>query len=230
MLFRSMPAWLGSELFNGMVAPLVPYGIRGVITYQGEANADRGAQYRVLFPEFIKGWREAWGQGDFPFVAVQLAPYDKSRNRPLEQIAATPEDSDWARLREAQSLTVKAVPNTALVVTTDLGEKDDLTPARKEPVGARLAVAARALAYGEKLMASGPVFKEMAVQGEKVLVRFDHLGGGLEARGGKLTGFAICGEDKKFVWADAQIQPDHSILVGAEAVKKPVAVRFGWAD
>ena len=225
-----MPAWLGSELFNGMVAPLVPYGIRGVITYQGEANADRGAQYRVLFPEFIKGWREAWGQGDFPFVAVQLAPYDKSRNRPLEQIAATPEDSDWARLREAQSLTVKAVPNTALVVTTDLGEKDDLTPARKEPVGARLAVAARALAYGEKLMASGPVFKEMAVQGEKVLVRFDHLGGGLEARGGKLTGFAICGEDKKFVWADAQIQPDHSILVGAEAVKKPVAVRFGWAD
>ena len=97
-----MPAWLGSELFNGMVAPLVPYGIRGVITYQGEANADRGAQYRVLFPEFIKGWREAWGQGDFPFVAVQLAPYDKSRNRPLEQIVALPEDSDWARLREAQ--------------------------------------------------------------------------------------------------------------------------------
>ncbi|MFM8470784.1 MAG: sialate O-acetylesterase [Limisphaerales bacterium] len=225
-----MPAWLGAELFNGMVAPLVPYGIRGVITYQGEVNTDRAAQYRVLFPELIKGWREAWGQGDFPFLAVQLAPFDKNRNRPLEQITATPEDSDWARLREAQSLAAKAVPGFALVVTADLGEKDDPTPANKAPVGARLALAARAVAYGEKLVSSGPVFKEMTVQGEKIALHFDHVGAGLEARGGKLTGFAVCGEDKKFVWADAQIQPDNSILVSAEAVKKPVAVRYGWAD
>lgn len=224
------PAWQGAELFNGMIAPLVPYGIRGVITYQGEGNADRAAQYRVLFPELIKGWREAWGQGDFPFLVVQLAPFDKNRNRTLEQITAAPEDSDWARLREAQSLTVKAVPNCALVVTTDLGEKDDVTPAKKEPVGARLALAARALAHGEKLVASGPVLKEMAVQGEKVTLRFDHVGTGLEARGGKLTGFAVCGEDKKFVWADAQIQPDNSVMVSAAAVPKPVAVRYGWAD
>ncbi len=225
-----LPAWQGAELFNGMVAPLVPYGICGVISYQGEANTDRAAQYRVLLPELIKGWRQAWGQGEFPFLAVQLAPFDKNRNRPLEQITVTPEDSDWARLREAQSLATKTAPNYALVVTTDLGEKDDMTPAKKEPVGARLALAARALAYGEKLASSGPVFKEMAVQGERVIVRFDHVGEGLVARGEKLTGFALCGEDKKFAWAGAQIQPDNSIVVSAAAVSKPVAVRFGWAD
>ncbi|MEQ2010021.1 MAG: sialate O-acetylesterase [Limisphaerales bacterium] len=225
-----MPAWMGAELFNGMVAPLVPYGIRGVITYQGEANTDRAGQYRLLFPELVKGWRQAWGQGEFPFLAVQLAPFDKNRNRSLEQIAAVPEDSDWARLREAQSLTAKAVPNYALVVTTDLGEKDDATPANKTPVGARLALAARAVAYGEKLVSSGPLFREMTVQGEKVLLHFDHVGAGLEARGGKLTGFAVSGEDKKFVWADARLLPDNSIVVSAASVPKPVAVRFGWAD
>jgi sialate O-acetylesterase len=225
-----MPVWLGSELYNGMVAPLVPYGIRGVIWYQGEANADRAAQYTLLFPELIKGWRAVWEQGDFPFLAVQLAPFDKGRNRALEQITATPEDSDWARLREVQAQTGKAVPNYAYVVTTDVGEKDDIHPNRKEPVGARLALAARALTYGEKIIASGPVFKEQAVQGEKVLLRFDNVGTGLVARGDKLTGFAICGEDKQYVWADAQIQPDNTILVSAATVKKPVAVRYGWAD
>lgn len=225
-----MPVWVGSELYNGMVAPLVPYGIRGVIWYQGEANADRAAQYQVLFPELIKGWRAAWGQGDFPFLAVQLAPFDKGRNRPLEQITAAPADSDWARLREAQVLTGKAVPNYAFVVTTDVGEKDDIHPAKKEPVGARLALAARALAYGEPLVASGPVLKESVGQGGELLLRFDHVGAGLEARGGKLTGFAVCGDDKQFVWADAQIQPDNTILVGAATVKQPVAVRYGWAD
>jgi sialate O-acetylesterase len=225
-----MPPWLGAELFNGMVAPLVPFGIRGVITCQGEGNTDRAAQYRVLFPELIKGWRAAWDQGDFPFLAVQLAPFDKNRNRTLDQITGTPADSDWARLREAQTLTAKAVPNYALVVTTDLGEKDDATPPNKAPIGSRLALAARAVAYGEKLPFSGPVFRELAVQGDKVKLLFDHAGSGLEARGGKLTGFAICGEDKKFVWADAQLQPDNSIVVSAAAVPKPVAVRYGWAD
>ena len=225
-----MPAWLGAELFNGMVAPLVPYGIRGVISYQGEANADRAGQYRLLFPELIKGWRQAWGQGDFAFLAVQLAPFDKHRNRTLEQITATPEDSDWARLREAQSLAAKAVPNYALVVTTDIGAQNDPTPAKKDWVGSRLALSARSVAYGETLVSSGPVFKEMAVQGAKVLVRFDSVGAGLEARGGKLTGFAVSGEDKQFVWADAQIQPDNSVLVSSAAVPKPVAVRYGWAD
>lgn len=225
-----MPAWQGAELYNGMVAPLVPYGIRGVIWYQGEANTDRAAQYGVLFPELIKGWRAAWGQGDFPFLAVQLAPWDKNRNRSLEQITATPGDSDWARLREVQAQTGKAVPNYACVVTTDVGEKDDIHPTKKEPVGARLALAARAVAYGETLVASGPVFKEQAVQGEKIVLRFDQVGGGLEARGGKLTGFAVCGEDKQFVWAEVQIQSDNSIMVSAAAVKKPIAVRYGWAD
>lgn len=225
-----MPTWMGTELFNGMVAPLIPYGIRGAITYQGEANTDRAGQYRLLFPELIKGWRDAWGQGDFPVLAVQLTPFDKNRNRPLEQIIAVPEDSDWARLREAQSLTEKAVPNYALVVTTDLGDKDDPTPSKKELVGARLALAARALVYGEKVTSIGPVFREMAVQGEKISLKFDHVGLGLEARGGKLTGFAVASEDKKFVWADAQINPDNSVTVSASTVPKPVAVRYGWAD
>ncbi|NBR85046.1 MAG: sialate O-acetylesterase [Proteobacteria bacterium] len=225
-----IPAWQGSELYNGMVAPLVPYGLRGVIWYQGESNADRAAQYNVLFPELIKGWRAAWELGDFPFLAVQLAPFDKGRNRPVEQIMATPEDSDWARLREVQLQTGKAVPNYACVVTTDVGDKDDIHPNRKEPVGARLALAARALTYGEKLVATGPTFKEQIIQGEKVLLRFDSVGTGLVARGDKLTGFAICGEDKQFVWADAQIQADNTVLVSASTVKKPVAVRYGWAD
>ncbi len=225
-----MPVWLGSELYNGMIAPLTSYGIRGVIWYQGEANADRASQYSVLFPELIKGWRAAWGQGDFPFLAVQLAPFDKGRNRPVEQITAAPADSDWARLRESQVQTGKAVPNYALVVTTDVGDKDDIHPTKKEPVGVRLALAARAVAYGEALVASGPVFKEHAVQGDKIVLRFDHVGAGLEARGGKLTGFAVSGEDKQFAWADAQIQPDNSIVVSAATVKKPVAVRYGWAD
>lgn len=225
-----LPAWLGAELFNGMVAPLVPYGIRGVISYQGEANVDRAGQYRLLLPEMIKGWRQAWGQGEFPFLNVQLTPYDKNRNRTLEQITATPEDSDWARLREAQSIAAKAAPNSALVVTMDLGAQNELTPAKKDLVGARLALAARAVAYGEALIASGPVFKEMAVQGDKVRVHFDSVGAGLAVRGDKLAGFAVCGEDKKFVWADAQVQPDNSVLVSAAAVPKPVAVRYGWAD
>ncbi len=225
-----LPTWLGAELFNGMVAPLVAYGIRGVITYQGEVNADRAAQYRVLFPELIKGWRQAWGQGDFPFLAVQLAPFDKNRSRSLEQITAAPEDSDWARLREAQSLAAKAVPNFALVVTTDVGAQDDPTPANKAPVGARLALAARAVAYREKVAFSGPVFRELAVEGAKVKLQFDHVGAGLEARGGKLTGFAVAGADKKFAWAEAQIQPDNSVVVSAAAVPQPVAVRYGWAD
>lgn len=225
-----MPTWFGSELFNGMVAPLVPYGIRGVISYQGEANVDRAGQYRVLFPEVIKGWRQAWGQGEFPFLNVQLAPYDKNRNRTLDEITATPEDSDWARLRESQSTAAKSAPNSALVVTMDIGAQNDLTPAKKDFVGARLAAAARAVAYGEALVSSGPVFKEMAVQGDKAVIRFDLVGAGLVARGEKLTGFAVCGEDKKFVWADAQVQADNTVLVSAAAVPKPVAVRYGWAD
>lgn len=114
--------------------------------------------------------------------------------------------------------------------TTDIGAQNDPTPAKKDWVGSRLALSARSVAYGETLVSSGPVFKELAVQGAKVLVRFDSVGAGLEARGGKLTGFAVSGEDKQFVWADAQIQPDNSVLVSSAAVPKPVAVRYGWAD
>ena len=224
------PTWRGAELYNGMIAPLVPYAIKGAIWYQGEANASRFGQYRVLFPEMIKGWRKAWEQGDFPFLAVQLAPWDKSRKRSLEEITAAAEESDWARLREVQVQTAQALPNYGLAVITDVGDKDDIHPTKKRPVGARLALAARAIAYGEKISYAGPAFKAMNVQGEKAVLSFEHVGAGLEARGGKLTGFAVCGADKKFVPADAELRADQTIAVSAPTVKQPVAVRFGWAD
>lgn len=226
----ALPAWLGAELYNGMIAPIIPYGIKGAIWYQGESNVGRDRQYRTLFAEMIKGWRADWDLGDFPFLAVQLAPFDKGRKRTLDEITASPDDSDWARLREAQVQAVQSLPKAGLAVITDAGDKDDIHPSKKKPAGERLALAARSIAYGEKLVASGPTMQSSAVQGGKIVVTFDHAGAGLDARGGKLTGFAVCGEDKKFVWADAEITAPNTIAVSAAAVPKPVAVRFGWAD
>jgi sialate O-acetylesterase len=226
----AMPSWQGAELHNGMIAPIVPFALKGAIWYQGESNASRAAQYRVLFAEMIKGWRREWELGDFPFLAVQLAPYDHGRKRSIEDITPAPTDTDWARLREAQLQVALNTPKTALAVITDAGEPDDIHPKRKEPAGVRLALAARALAYDEKLQWSGPVFKSMAVEGSRALLSFDHVGKGLEARGGKLTGFAVCGDDRKFVWATAEILPDNRIAVTHPDVKKPAAVRYGWAD
>ncbi len=226
----AMPTWQGAELHNGMIAPLVPFALKGAIWYQGEANASRAAQYKVLFAEMIKGWRREWELGDFPFLAVQLAPYDHARKRTIEEITAAPGDSDWARLRESQLHVALATPKTALAVITDAGDKDDIHPKLKEPAGARLALAARAVAYGEQVAWSGPVFKSMTVEGARAIVSFEHVGKGLEARGGKLTGFALCGDDRKFVWAGAEILPDNRVVVSHTDVKKPVAVRYGWAD
>lgn len=208
-------------LYNGMIAPLVPYAIRGVIWYQGESNRGRAYEYREIFPLMIRDWRSAWGQGDFPFLFVQLAPYLK--------IESEPKDSDLAELREAQTLAARRVPHTAVVVVTDVGEEDDIHPRQKAPVGERLATAARAVAYGEKIEYSGPLYAKMKIEGGRALISFEHVGGGLVAKGGKLTGFTIAGDDGKFVPAEALIEGDR-VVVFSSRVPAPVAVRFGWAN
>lgn len=198
-------------LYNGMIAPLIPYGIRGAIWYQGESNAGNGHEYRTLFPTMIADWREKWKQGDFPFLYVQLAPFGK---QPPE-------------IREAQLLTLAKSPNTAMAVTADVGDLSNIHPTRKEPVGHRLALAALALAYGEKLEYSGPVYQSMAKSAGKISLKFVHVGTGLVAKGGALTGFTIAGADKVFVPAQAEIRAGE-IEVSADSVKNPAAVRYDW--
>jgi sialate O-acetylesterase len=226
---RPWPAWRPSELYNGMIVPLLPYAIAGVIWYQGESNAGRAQQYRHLFPNMIQNWRDDWGQGDFPFLAVQLAPWDRNKKRSPEEIAALPVESDWAELREAQLLAAQAMKHVGLAVITDVGDKDDIHPNKKEPVGARLALLARGIAYGERITYSGPVFKRMKIKKGAAILSFDHVGGGLEARGGKLRGFAVCDDDGKFMWANAAIEGD-TVVVTHPLISKPAAVRYGWAD
>src|ERR1700730_15109315 len=162
-----------------MIARFIPYGIKGAIWYQGESNAGRAAEYETLFPTMIQSWRKDWKQGDFPFFFVQLAPFQK--------IEPEPTDPAWARLREAQRLTLK-LPKTGMAVITDVGEEKDIHPKRKEPVGARLALAARALAHGEKIEYSGPTYDSVKFDAGKAILSFQHLGGGLEAKNGELTG------------------------------------------
>ncbi len=216
-----------------MINALIPYGIKGAIWYQGESNASRAHQYRSLFPDMIKDWQKRWGQSDFTFIAVQLAPWDKNKKREMEEITAAPGDSDWAELREAQLMATKN-PKVGMVVITDYGTKDDIHPPMKKPVGERLAIAARGIAYKEKITYSGPTFKTMKVKKNKggvyeAILSFDHVGGGLVAKDGDLTGFAICGDDEKWVWADARIDGD-TVVVSSPEVERPEAVRFGWAD
>jgi sialate O-acetylesterase len=208
-------------LFNAMIAPLIPFAIRGAIWYQGESNADRAQQYATLFPAMIQDWRARWGQGDFPFFFVQLAPYMR--------IVKEPVDSAWAELREAQRLTSLQVPNTAMAVITDVGEELDIHPRRKKEVGERLALAARKLAYGENIVHSGPTLKQLVIDGNKAIVHFDHVGGGLVAKDGPLTGFTLAGADGKFFNAQAEIVGE-TVVVQAPEVPAPAHVRFGWAN
>ena len=212
---------MASSLYNGMVAPLLPYAIAGAIWYQGESNVGRTAQYRTLFPTMITGWRQAWGQGDFPFLFVQLANF--------MAVKPAPGESGWAELREAQLMTL-ALPKTGMTVTIDIGEANDIHPRNKQDVGARLALAAQHVAYDRKLVFSGPIFDRMVIEGNKARIHFTQIGGGLDAKGGQpLQGFAICGEDKKFNWADAVIDGE-TVVVSSDKVAMPVAVRYAWAD
>jgi sialate O-acetylesterase len=212
--------WMPSGLYNGMLAPLAPYAIKGVIWYQGEANAGRAYQYRRLFPTMIRDWRALWRQGDFPFLFVQLAAFGPNSQKLGE--------SDWAELREAQLMTLSSSPKTGMALAIDVGTYDDIHPRNKQPVGARLALDARAVAYGEKIVHSGPVYHSMKVEGDKVALSFKHAGGGLEARGGELKGFLIAGDDKVWREAKAEIKGDR-VIVSSSEVAKPVAVRYAWA-
>ncbi|HEY8503895.1 MAG TPA: sialate O-acetylesterase, partial [Gemmataceae bacterium] len=191
------------------------------IWYQGESNAGRAYQYRTLFPAMIEDWRRHWGQGEFPFLLVQLAPFMK--------ISEEPQESAWAELREAQLLAAQKLKNVGMAVITDVGDENDIHPRQKEPVGARLALAALAIAYGKDVPHSGPVYKSMKVEDGKAVLSFDHVHGGLVAKGGELTGFTIAGPDRKFVNAKAKIEGD-TVVVWSDAVREPAAVRFGWAN
>ncbi|SDF53041.1 sialate O-acetylesterase [Chitinophaga filiformis] len=221
MTFYTQP--LG--LYNGMIAPLLPYAIKGVIWYQGEANADRATEYCQIFSALIKDWRIKWAgmhtMQNFPFLYVQLTSYMASHPQPT--------NSNWALLREAQLKTL-SVPNTAMTVTTDIGEWNDIHPLNKEDVGKRLALAARKLAYHDSLLvSSGPLYKDMTIQGNKIIIRFTNTGKGLLAKGGPLKYFAIAGPDEKFRWAHAEIV-NNTVVVWHESVSKPVAVRYAWDD
>jgi sialate O-acetylesterase len=210
------PEGAPSGLYNAMIAPLIPYGIAGAIWYQGESNAGKAYEYRTLFQTMITDWRRHWGQGEFPFLFVQLAPFD----------AGPP---NWPELREAQFLAL-ALPKTGMAVITDVGEHKDIHPKKKREVGERLALAARAIAYGEAIEYTGPVYTSMSVQGNKVVLKFAHVNGGLEAKGGKLSGFTVAGADQKFIAADAEITGPDTITVSVAGVAQPEAVRFGWAN
>jgi len=210
-----------SRLFNGMVAPLIPYAFQGAIWYQGEHNASRAYQYREIFPAMIQDWRNHWIRGDFPFLFVQLANFRERKTEPVEE--------DWAELREAQLMTLK-MKNTGQAVIIDIGEADNIHPTNKQDVGHRLAVAARAQVYGEKIEYSGPMYEASRIVGKKVYLQFSHQGSGMTTKGDvALKGFAIAGADKKFVWADAEIVGGE-IMVSSAMVPKPVAVRYGWAN
>jgi sialate O-acetylesterase len=224
--------------FNGMISPLVPYAVRGVIWYQGENNGARGLEYRELFPRLIEDWRSQWtkaGGADFPFLFVQL-PCNGKDTTPVAE-------SGWPWLREAQLLTLQKVPRTGMAITIDIGDPNNVHPADKIDVGRRLALVAEKLVYGENVVALGPLFKAVKIGPDgKVSVQFSEIGSGLVigqqpwcARGvapfskDRLTGFFLAGEDKKWVEADAVIAGDRVILSSAQATN-PVAVRYGWAN
>ncbi len=223
----ALPAWpelpggyptrAATGLYNGMLHPLVPYTMRGAIWYQGESDArsDMVGTYRKLCATMVTGWRQAWGQGDFPFLFVQLANYNA--------------ENYWPLLREAQ-LQMLSLRNTGMAVAIDVGDAEDIHPKNKQAVGYRLGLAARALAYGEELAHSGPIYREMRVAESRARLSFEHTGGGLVSkRNEALTGFVVAGDDGVFVVAEAEIDGDE-VVVWSEQVARPVAVRYGWAN
>jgi sialate O-acetylesterase len=189
-----------------------------VIWYQGESNAGRAKQYFHLMNALIKNWRDDWKQGDFPFLTVQLAPYDNIK------VA-----DQWAELREAQLYTSLKVKNSAMAIITDAGDPKDIHPKDKEPVGERLALAARALAYHQKVEYTGPLYDSVKFDVDKAVITFKNTGGGLLAKGGPLVGFTIAGEDGKFVKAEATIV-ENTVIVRSPQVPRPTAVRYGWSN
>jgi sialate O-acetylesterase len=209
-----------AALYNGMIAPLLPCVLKGVIWYQGESNLGHAVQYRTLFPALVADWRAHWNYA-LPFLFVQLPN--------MEPVLPQPAESEWAELREAQTAALE-LPRTGMATTIDIGEADNLHPANKQEVGRRLALVARHVAYADKAVVhSGPTLERMTIVGASIRLTFGHLGGGLLARGGQLRSFAVAGADRKFHWATATMQGNEVVLKSA-AVPKPVAVRYGWAN
>ncbi|MFM7249106.1 MAG: sialate O-acetylesterase [Planctomycetaceae bacterium] len=213
-----------ANIHSGVLTPSIGYGIKGAIWYQGESNAGRAYQYRALFPLMIQSWRDEWGLGDFPFYWVQLADFKNEQPQPAE--------SDWAELREAQTMTMKALPQTGEAVIIDIGEGKDIHPKNKQDVAKRLARWALAETYRVPGIACrSPLYKAMEKQGAKIVLAFDHVDGGWRPFDvPEPIGFTIAGADRKFVPAKASILPDGRIEVSAEGVADPVAVRYAWAD
>jgi sialate O-acetylesterase len=213
-----LASWGPGMLYNGMIAPLTPFPIRGVIWYQGESNSAlaRAPLYSRVFGTLIEDWRKQWGVGDFPFLYVQISNFRSNASE------------DWAELREQQLKTLE-LRNTAMAVTIDIGNPDNVHPIDKVDVGHRLALAARAVSYGEDINYSGPIFRQATPEGNSLRVWFDHHAKGLIAKGGELTGFEVAGADGKFVSATAKIE-SHTVVVSSESVAEPVYVRYGWAN
>jgi len=219
-----------SYLFNGQIAPIIPYAIKGVVWYQGEFNSSKGYQYRKVFPLLINDWRSQWKQGDFPFYFCQLPNYKPKLPDPSE--------SAWAELREAQSLAL-ALPNTGMATLIDIGDAENLHPTNKRDVGERLARIALARDYGKAVPYTGPVYDSMKVEGNQIVLIFKNTEGGLIAGdlpdaprnspSSPLEGFSICGQDRKWVWANARIQGDQ-VVVSSDQIPSPLAVRYAWSD
>jgi sialate O-acetylesterase len=210
-------------LYNAMISPLVPFAIKGAIWYQGEANSGRAYQYRKAFPLMISDWRNHWQQGDFPFYFVQLSSWNANYGN-------SEKGSEWAELREAQAMTL-SLPNTGMAVTTDIGDAKDIHPKNKQDVGKRLAAIALNKTYQKRHVYSGPVYESFKIDGNKIIISFSNISGGLVAKDkyGYLKGFEIAGADQKFHYAKALIEGD-KVVVYCDDVINPVAVRFGWAD
>jgi len=214
-----------SVLWNGMVNALVPYAIRGAIWYQGESNSPTASIYKELMETLIKDWRQQWKEGNFPFIYVQLANIGKTYDS-LPAMGGTE-----AIKREAQ-LENLSIPNTAMVVAIDNADSNNMGnihPKDKQEIGRRLALAAEAIAYHEKVVYSGPLYDKMKIEGNKIRLYFKDIDGGLMAKNNKLIGFAIAGADKKFEWADAEID-GNTVIVSSPEVNKPIAVRYGWGN
>jgi sialate O-acetylesterase len=209
-------------LYNTMVAPLILYRIKGILWYQGETNAGRAHEYGQLLPALINDWRSKWQQGPLPFIFAQLPNF--------MEVQYLPSESQWAELRFSQFKSL-SVANTAMAVTIDAGEWNDIHPLEKKVIGERLALAAQKLAYGdEQIIWSGPIYRSLTKTGDKVIIEFDNTGSGLVARGGgDLNYFALAGKDRKFIWAEAVIENNH-VVVRSNEIPDPVYVRYAWAD
>ena len=216
--FENWPV-MPSVLYQGMIEPLAPLAISGALWYQGEANADRAVQYQTLLPAMIGDWRALFAQGDFPFYIVSLPAFMHHQDKPTE--------SGWAELREAQAMVARNVKNSAVAITIDTGDPDNIHPADKKIVGERLAYCALAQHYGEKIPFQGPSFKSLEHLSGALKIHFDHADGGLIVKGERLGEFAVAGKDHRWHWADAKIDGD-TVVVSSPDVAEPEAVRYAW--